>query len=104
MVSEGDADLAQLLADAGDGLYVTVRCGPPLGRNPVSGTFSVGASGRLIENGALGAPVRELTIASDLVTMLRGVARVGAPSRWVPLAGSVKTPPLLIEDMAISGV
>jgi PmbA protein len=70
----------------------------------VSGTLSVGASGRLIENGELGAPVRELTIASDLVTMLRGVVLVGAPARWVPLAGSVKTPPLLIEDMAISGV
>ena len=104
IVSEGDADLAQLLAEAGDGLYVTDVAGLHSGVNPVSGTFSVGASGRLIENGEPGAPVRELTIASDLVTMLRGVTRVGAPSRWVPLAGSVKTPPLLIEDMAISGV
>jgi PmbA protein len=71
--------------------------------NPVSGTFSVGASGRLIENGELGRPVRELTIASDLVSMLRGVRRVGAESRWIPVAGSVKTAPMLIEDMAISG-
>jgi PmbA protein len=104
VVSQGDADLAQLLAEAGDGLYVTDVAGLHSGVNPVSGTFSVGASGRLIENGELAAPVRELTIASDLVTMLRGVIRVGAPARWVPLAGSVKTPPLLIEDMAISGV
>ena len=104
VVSEGDADLAELLAEAGDGLYVTDVAGLHSGVNPVSGTFSVGASGRLIENGEPGAPVRELTIASDLVTMLRGVTRVGAPARWVPLAGSVKTPPLLIEDMAISGV
>ena len=74
------------------------------GVNPVSGTFSVGASGRLIEGGELGTPVRELTIASDLVTMLRGVRGVGGQSRWVPVAGSVKTPPLLIEEMAISGV
>jgi predicted Zn-dependent protease len=48
--------------------------------------------------------VRELTIAGDLVSMLRGIRRVGAVSRWVPLAGSVRTPPLLIEEMAISGV
>ena len=74
------------------------------GVNPVSGTFSVGATGRLIENGELGAPVREMTIASDLVSMLRGVRGVGSESRWVPLGGSVKAPPLLIEEMAISGV
>ena len=79
--------------DAGDGLYVTDVAGLHSGVNPVSGTFSVGASGRLIEDGELGAPVREMTIASDLVTMLRGVSGVGSESRWIPLAGSVKTPP-----------
>jgi PmbA protein len=104
IVSEGEAELDALLAEAGDGLYVTDVAGLHSGVNPVSGTFSVGASGRLVENGELGSPVREFTIASDLVTMLGGVTRVGYPARWVPLAGSVKTPPLLIEDMAISGV
>ncbi len=48
------------------------------GVNPVSGTFSVGASGRLIEGGEAGAPVRELTIASDLVSMLKAVREVGS--------------------------
>ena len=43
------------------------------GVNPVSGTFSVGATGRLIEGGELGSPVREMTIASDLVSMLKAV-------------------------------
>ncbi len=104
IVGAGDADLQKLLSDAGDGLLVTDVAGLHSGVNPVSGTFSVGASGRLIENGRLGAPVRELTIASDLVSMLRGVRGVGSESRWIPLAGSVKTPPLLIEEMAISGV
>ncbi len=104
IVSPGEGDLEQLLRDAGQGLYVTDVAGLHSGVNPVSGTFSVGASGRLIEKGELGTPVRELTIASDLVTMLRGVRGVGGVSRWVPLAGSVKTPPLLIEEMAISGV
>ena len=52
-------------------LYVTDVAGLHSGVNPVSGTFSVGASGRLIENGELGTPVREMTIASDLVSMLQ---------------------------------
>ena len=73
------------------------------GVNPVSGTFSVGASGRLIEGGELGAPVRELTIASDLVSMLKAVRAVGGEARWVPFGGIVKAAPLLIAEMAISG-
>jgi PmbA protein len=104
IVGEGEGDLAALVSEAGDGLYVTDVAGLHSGVNPVSGTFSVGASGRLVKNGELADPVRELTIAGDLVGMLRGVTRVGDSARWVPLAGSVKTPPLLIEDMAISGV
>jgi PmbA protein len=69
----------------------------------VSGTFSVGASGRLIEGGDAGAPVRELTIASDLVSMLQAIRQVGAEARWVPFGGSVKAPPLLVAEMAVSG-
>ena len=73
------------------------------GVNPVSGTFSVGASGRLIEGGELGAPVREITIAGDLVGMLRDVLAVGSEDRWIPLGGSVRAAPLLIGEMAMSG-
>jgi PmbA protein len=103
VVEPGEADLAELLRRAGDGLYVTDVAGLHSGVNPVSGTFSVGATGRLIEGGELGAPVRELTIASDLVSMLRDVQAVGSRARWVPFGGSVKAAPLLIGEMAMSG-
>ena len=66
VLEPGREDLAGLLRLAGHGLYVTDVAGLHSGVNPVSGTFSVGASGRLIEGGELGAPVREITIASDL--------------------------------------
>jgi PmbA protein len=103
IVEPGADDLERLARRAGDGLYVTDVAGLHSGVNPVSGTFSVGASGRLIENGELGAPVRELTIASDLVSMLKGVRAVGSDARWVPFGGSVKAPPLLVAEMAVSG-
>jgi PmbA protein len=103
VVEAGEGTLAELVARAADGLYVTDVAGLHSGVNPVSGTFSVGASGRLIENGELGRPVRELTIASDLVSMLRAVDGVGAEARWVPFGGSVKAPPLLIGTMSVSG-
>jgi PmbA protein len=73
------------------------------GVNPISGTFSVGATGRLIENGELADPVREVTIASDLVSMLKAVSGVGSDARWVPFGGSVKVPTLLIGEMTIAG-
>ena len=103
LIEPGGATLGELLSEAGDGLYVTHVAGLHSGVNPVSGTFSVGAAGRLIEGGELGRPVREMTIASDLVAMLRAVVSVGSESRWVPLGGSVKAVPLLIGDMAVSG-
>jgi PmbA protein len=103
VVEPGERDLAGLVAEAGDGLYVTDVAGLHSGVNPVSGTFSVGASGRLIEGGELGAPVREMTIASDLVSMLRAVRSVGAEARWVPFGGSVRTAPVLVSEMTMSG-
>ena len=103
LVEPGEAGLDELVAKAGDGLYVTEVAGLHSGVNPISGTFSVGASGRLIEGGELGRPVREITIAGDLVGMLRDVRAVGSESRWVPLAGSVRAAPLLIGEMAMSG-
>jgi PmbA protein len=102
-IEPGSEDLAGLVSAAGDGLYVTDVAGLHSGVNPVSGTFSVGASGRLIEGGELAAPVRELTIASDLVAMLRAVRAVGSDGRWVPFGGSVKAPPVLIGEMSVSG-
>lgn len=104
VLEAGEATLDELVRRAGDGLYVSSVAGLHSGVNPVSGTFSVGATGRLIENGELGRPVREMTIASDLVSMLRAVQAVGGPGRWVPFGGSVRSAPVLIAEMQVSGL
>jgi len=103
VVEPGERSFDDLVREVGEGLYVTDVVGLHSGVNPVSGTFSVGATGRLIEGGELGAPVREITIASDLVTMLRSVEAVGSEARWVPFGGSVKAVPLLLREMSVSG-
>jgi PmbA protein len=103
VVEPGPGDLAELFRQADNGLFVTEVAGLHSGVNPVSGTFSVGASGLLIEDGELGAPAREMTIAGDLVGMLKAVRAVGSEARWVPFGGSVNAPPVLIGEMAISG-
>jgi PmbA protein len=103
VVAPGALSFDELLAETGDGVYVTDVAGLHSGVNPVSGVFSVGASGREISGGELASPVREFTIASDLVSMLGAVRAAGAEARWVPFGGSVSTPPLLIGEMTVSG-
>lgn len=102
VVAAGEATLEELIAAAGDGLYVTQVVGLHSGVNPVSGVFSVGAAGVEIKNGELAGPVREATIASDLISMLGAVRAVGADRRWIPFGGAVLTGPLLIGEMTIA--
>jgi PmbA protein len=103
VISPGDASLDDLLRDAEGGIYVTDVAGLHSGVNPVSGTFSVGASGREISSGALAAPHTEFTIASDLAAMLAAVQAAATETRWVPFGGSVKSAALLIGEMAVGG-
>lgn len=102
VVTAGEATLDELIAAAGDGLYVTQVVGLHSGVNPVSGVFSVGAAGVEIKNGELAGPVREATIASDLISMLGAVRAVGGERRWIPFGGAVLTAPLLIDEMTIA--
>ena len=103
VVAAGTLGFEELLREAGDGVYVTDVAGLHSGVNPVSGDFSVGASGRAIRGGELAEPLREFTIASDLVSMLRAVRAAGADARWVPFGGSVSTPSLLVGAMTVAG-
>ncbi len=103
VVGEGTLDFEGLAHEAGEGVYVSDVVGLHSGVNPVSGTFSVGASGRLISGGELAEPVSGFTIASDLSSMLLAVRAAGSRGRWVPFGGSVRTPPLLIGEMTVSG-
>ncbi len=73
------------------------------GVNPVTGRYSVGASGRAIRGGELAEPLREFTIAGDLLGTLEAVLAVGSETRWVPFGGSVRTAPMLVGEMAIGG-
>ena len=103
VVAAGEISLADLLAEAGEGVYVTDVAGLHSGVNPVTGVFSVGASGRAISGGELAEPLREFTIAGDLLALLGQVEAAGSDARWVPFGGSVKTPSLLVAELAISG-
>ena len=103
LVLEGrTTPVADIVAGIEQGVLVTDVVGVHSGANPVSGEFSVGISGILIENGRLGQPLREVTLAGDIPGMLRGVVALGDDARWVP-SGSVLTPSVAIEAMSVAG-
>jgi PmbA protein len=104
VVRPGVGTLVDLLQRVGRGLYVESVAGLHAGVNPVSGEISLGISGRLIEGGVAGTPVREVTIATDFGGLLSSVCDVGGDARWIPLYGSVCTPSLAVEGVAVSGV
>ena len=98
MIEPGEPSLEGLLYGAGDGVYVTEVAGLHSGVNPVTGRYSVGATGKAIREGALAEPLREFTIAGDLLGTLAAVQAVGSESRWVPFGGSVHSAPILVGE------
>jgi PmbA protein len=103
ILESGEGTLTELLARVGEGLYVESVAGLHSGVNVVSGEFSVGVGGRLIENGCLARPVREVTIASDFLSLLSSVGDLGGDARWIPLYGSVCTPSVAVKGITVSG-
>jgi PmbA protein len=68
--------------------------------DPVSGEFSLGASGDLYKQGEFVRPVRGVTIAGRLDTLLKNIAEVGNDLTWY---GSVGSPSFLVPELTIAG-
>ncbi|HEY7401355.1 MAG TPA: TldD/PmbA family protein [Actinomycetota bacterium] len=101
-VAPGTSTPLELLARAEGGVLVNDVSGVHSGANPISGHFSVGATGwRIGPGGERGEPLREMTIASTIPEMLAGVVAVGNDLRFF---SSVGVPTLLIGEMTVAGV
>jgi len=102
VLSGPQTPLDELIGGIERGVLVTNAIGIHSGANPVSGEFSVGINGLLIEAGKVTTPLREVTMAGDIVSMLRGIVALGDDARWVPM-GSILTPSVAIEGVSIGG-
>ncbi|MGH2816718.1 MAG: TldD/PmbA family protein, partial [Actinomycetota bacterium] len=97
----GELDQAGLLAQAGEGLLVQDVSGVHSGANPITGDFSVGVSGLLFRGGELAEPVREATVAAQLLDILQGIVAVGSDLRFT--TGSIGGSSLLVGQMTVAG-
>jgi len=99
----GTQNPEELLEQTEKGFYVMELKGVHAGANPVTGEFSVGTTGLWIEKGKRVYPVREVTIASTMQEMLKGIDGVGTDLRFLPLGGNFGAPTLRLRGMSISG-
>jgi PmbA protein len=91
-------DLDAMLRKLHRGLFVTELMGQ--GVNYVTGDYSRGASGYWVENGRIAYPVQEITIASNMKDMLRGIVAVGADAYNY---GAKTVGSILIDRMKVAG-
>jgi PmbA protein len=87
----------ELIAEAGNGLYVTELIGH--GANLITGDYSRGAAGFAIENGVLTHPVAEVTIAGHLSDMFRSMK----PANDLRYRYAVNAPTVAVEGLTIAG-
>ncbi len=99
LISPGSQKPQALIGEIKQGLYVTDVMGMHTA-NPISGDFSVGASGLWIENGELARPVRSIAIAGNWRDLLLSITAVGDDLRWM---GGIGAPTICIGEMSLSG-
>jgi PmbA protein len=98
-IQAGTVAPADLFASTGRGLFVTEIMGAHMA-NPISGDFSVGATGFWIENGRKAYPVREVTIAGNIIDVLMNVDAVCSDLKF---SGRIGSPTLRIKELSIGG-
>ncbi|MGE0724532.1 MAG: TldD/PmbA family protein [Alphaproteobacteria bacterium] len=96
-VEAGTDTPAALMKRAGRGLYVTDLMG--FGVSMVTGDYSRGAAGFWFEDGVLGAPVSEVTIAANLKDMFRTLV----PANDLEFRYGTNAPTVLVPEMTIAG-
>lgn len=97
-LASGDHSLEDLIAKTARGVLVLNTIG--FATETASGTYSRGARGFLILQGALAAPIDGFTIAGNLVAMLGAIDMVANDLRF---DGTIVAPSFRVAEMTISG-
>jgi PmbA protein len=96
-MSAGTLSPAELMADIKNGIYVTDLIG--MGVNGLTGDYSRGASGFLIEDGEIKGSVSEVTIAGNLLDMFANLSAAND----LEFRYSNNVPTIRIDGMTLAG-
>ena len=93
----GKVSYKDLLNSTSKCLYITETIGH--GSNIVTGDYSVGANGFLIENGEFKYPINEITIAGNFNDMFQNITLAND----LEFEYSTNSPTMMIEGMIVAG-
>lgn len=88
-----------ILRGVARGFYVTDLSGTHTA-NTISGDFSLGAEGFLIENGVMGQPVRGVTVAGNVHELFARIVEIGNDPKF---HGEYGSPTFLVEELTFAG-
>ena len=93
----GRMSYKDLLNSSSKSLYITETIGH--GSNIVTGDYSVGATGFLVENGEFKYPINEITIAGNFKDMFQNITFAND----LDFKYSTNSPTMMIEGMVVAG-
>jgi PmbA protein len=96
----GTSSPEQLMSKMDSGLFITELMGAHT-MDPVSGEFSLGASGMWIDGGRPVFPVKGVTISGTIYDLFSAVEELGDDLRFL---GRIGAPSLLVTEIIISGL
>lgn len=99
MLAPGNITRDKLIGSIAKGFYITDVMGMHTA-NPISGDFSVGAAGLMIENGQLTYSVRGVTIAGNLSSFLQDIDMVADDLRFF---GGKAAPSIRLKSLSVGG-
>jgi PmbA protein len=100
IIAPGDTTFDDMVSSIKEGLVVEDLMGAGQG-NVLGGDFSGNVLlGYKIEGGEIVGRVKDTVVAANIHEALKHLSAIGSEARWVN--GTVHTPPLLFESMAVS--
>ena len=104
VLAPGDLSEEELLAKAGDGVYINDVMGTHAGASPISGDFSLQSEGFMIEGGKKTYAVKAFTVAGNFYEMLKQIEAVGSNFRMDSFGStSFGSPSVLVQGLSIAG-
>ena len=101
-VAPGEITEEELLALAGNGVYISSLGGLHAGANAISGDFSLQSAGFMIENGVKTTAVKSFTVAGNFYELLKNI-RCVASNLELPGMGAFGSPSVLVDGLTIAG-
>jgi len=104
VIEKGNLSLDELIKKCNNGVFITELAGLNSGANPISGDFSLMASGFKVVDGNIAEPVEQITISSNLFALFNNIEDIGndvEPSH--PRIVTYFSPSILISEIDVAG-